>query len=125
MRYNKRIQGGGNVAAFNKSLVDIPDDEGVHVKTAGAKGEKYVYKHVKYFRNAEGKPRNRSKAIWKFDTDSGKMFPNSNYFELYHVDTALPDITVWDYGYSYIVLKACHDIGLFDHCCQLKRVMQQ
>ena len=100
--------------AFNKSLVDIPDDEGVHVKTAGAKGEKYVYKHVKYFRNAEGKPRNRSKAIGKFDADSGKMFPNSNYFELYHVDVALPDITVWDYGYSYLVLKACRDMGLFD-----------
>ena len=92
------------MAAFNKSLVDIPDDEGVHVKTAGVKAEKYVYKHVKYFRNAEGKPRNRSKAIGKFDADSGKMFPNSNYFELYHVDTALPDITVWDYGYSYLVL---------------------
>ena len=34
----------------NKTLVEIPDDEGVHVKLAGAKGEKYVYKHVKYFR---------------------------------------------------------------------------
>ena len=73
MRYNKRIQGGGNVLAFNKSLVDIPDDEGVHVKTAGAKGEKYVYKHVKYFRNSEGKPRNRSKAIGKFDASCTKM----------------------------------------------------
>ena len=98
----------------NKRLVDIPDDEGVHVKTAGAKGEKYVYKHVKYFRDADGKPRNKSKAIGKFDVNSGKMLPNNNYFELYNIDSSLPDVTVWDYGYSYIVLKSCRDMGLFE-----------
>lgn len=102
------------MAVYNKTLVDIPDDEGVHVKSAGAKGEKYVYKHVKYFRNTAGKPRNQSKAIGKFDADSGKMFPNNNYFDLYHVDPALPDVAVWDYGYSYLALKASRDMGLFD-----------
>jgi transposase len=113
MRYNKRIQGGEDVAAYNKTLIDIPNDEGVHVKSAGVKGEKYVYKHVKYFRNAQGKPRNQSKAIGKFDADSGKMFPNSNYFDLYHVNPDLPDVDVWDYGYSYLAFKACRDMGLF------------
>ena len=102
------------MATYNDSLVDVPDDEGVHIKSAGAKGEKYVYKHVKYFRNAEGKPRNKSKAIGKFDAKSGKMFPNDNYFDLYHVDVSFPDISVWDYGYSYLVLKACRDIGMFE-----------
>ena len=114
MRYNKRIQGGEDMPAYNKALVDIPDDEGVHVKSAGVKGEKYVYKHVRYFRNTQGKPRNQSKAIGKFDADSGKMFPNSNYFDLYDIDPTLPDIDVWDYGYSYLVLKACRDMKLFD-----------
>jgi hypothetical protein len=42
------------MSIYSKSLVDVPSDGGVHVKTAGAKGEKYVYKHVKYFRNSEG-----------------------------------------------------------------------
>ena len=102
------------MAAYNDRLVDIPCDEGVHVKMAGAKGEKYVYKHIKYFRNTEGKPRNKSKAIGKLDVDSGKMFPNSNYFELYHVDISLPDVSVWDYGYSYAVLKVCRDVGMFE-----------
>jgi len=37
-------------------LVDIPNDDGVHVKSAGAKGEKYVYKYVKYYRNSEASP---------------------------------------------------------------------
>jgi len=102
------------VGVYDKTLIDIPDDDGVHVKSAGAKGEKYVYKHVKYFRNDKGKPRNRSKAIGKFDSASGKMFPNSNYFDLYHVDPSLPEVDVWDYGYSYLTLKACHDMGLYD-----------
>jgi len=102
------------MAVYNDSLVVIPNDEGVHVKSAGAKGEKYVYKYVKYFRNAEGKPRNKAKAIGKFDFGSGKMFPNSNYFDLYHIDPVLPDVEVWDYGYSFLVNKVCRDSGLFD-----------
>ena len=95
-------------------LVEVPRDGNVHAKSAGAKGEKYVYKHVKYFRNADGKPRNQSKAIGKLDAESGKMIPNRNYFDLYNIDPALPDIDVWDYGYSYIALKACRDMGLLD-----------
>jgi hypothetical protein len=102
------------MAVYNASLVDVPDGDGVHVKTAGAKGEKYVYKYVKYFRNDEGKPRNKARAIGKFDPASGKMYPNSNYFDLYNVDRAFPDITVWDYGYSYLTAKVSRDTGLLD-----------
>ena len=111
------------MATYNNALVDIPDDEGVHVKTAGAKGEKYVYKHMKYFRNDEGKPRNRSKAIGKFDVDSGKMRPNSNYYDLYHIDISMPDVSVWDYGYSYLMFKACRDMGL--HGCLARAFGEQ
>jgi hypothetical protein len=102
------------VSIYYESLVNIPDDEGVHVKSAGAKGEKYVYKYVQYFRNAEGKPRNKAKAIGKFDVGSSKMFPNKNYFDMYQINPSLPDAEVWDYGYSYLVLKVCRDMGLFD-----------
>jgi transposase len=102
------------VAFYNVPLIDIPDDDGVHVKSAGAKGEKYVYKYVEYFRNAEGKSRNRAKSIGKFDASSGKMIPNSNYYDMYNVDPSLPDIEVWDYGFSFVVLKACRDSGLLD-----------
>ena len=70
------------MAIYSKTPIDIPDDIGVHVKSAGAKGEKYVYKYVKYFRNKEGKPRNKSKIIGKLDEATGKMFPNDNYFEI-------------------------------------------
>jgi transposase len=100
------------VAAHNNSLVDVPDEKGVHVKTAGAKGEKYVYRYTEYFRNANGEPRNRAKAIGKYDAASGKMHPNSYYFEVYDAEPSLPEVSVWDYGYSYLVSKVCQDIGL-------------
>jgi transposase len=101
--------------ATNQSvLVDVPSGDGVHIKTAGAKGEKYVYKYVKYFRNDDGEPRNKAKSIGKLDVASGKMYPNSNYYELFRIDPALPDVDVWDYGYSYTVLHACRELGLLD-----------
>jgi transposase len=100
--------------AYAKSLVDIPDDKGIHTKSAGAKSEKYVYKYVEYFRNKDGDPRNRAKAIGKLDPLTGKMYPNNNYFTMYGVEPFLPDISVWDYGYTYLILKACFDIGLHD-----------
>jgi transposase len=102
------------MARFHKILVDIPDDKGVHTKSAGAKGEKYVYKYVKFFRNANGEPRNKAKAIGKLDPLSGRMYPNGYYFEIYNLEPALQDISIWDYGYSYLVLKVCRDTGLLD-----------
>jgi transposase len=42
------------------------------------------------------------------------MYPNSNYYELYNLDPELSDIDVWDYGYSYLVLKICRESGLLE-----------
>jgi transposase len=102
------------MSLLKNNLVDIPDDAGVHIKSAGAHGEKYVYKYVRYFRNADGNPRSKAKAIGKLDPRSGKMFPNNTYFALYNLDPCLPDLSVWDYGYSYLVLNVCRTLGLFD-----------
>ena len=72
-------------------LIDVPSGNGVHTKIAGAKGEKYVYKYTHYFRNAEGKPRNRAILIGKIDAETGKMKPNSNYYELFKLNPGIPD----------------------------------
>jgi len=98
----------------SKILVDVPEDSGVHVKTAGKKGEKYVYKYVEYFRNSAGAPRNRARSIGKFDPGTGKMHPNSRYYEIYNIETTLPDISIFDYGYAYLALKVCRDTGLLE-----------
>jgi transposase len=42
------------------------------------------------------------------------MFPNSNYFDIYHLDPMLTDVSVWDYGYSYLANKVCHDMNLWE-----------
>jgi transposase len=107
------------MAVLRKTLVDIPQGSGVHVKSAGAKAEKYVYKYTKYFRNAEGKPRNKSVSIGKFDPESRKMIPNNNYFRLYDtpVVNTQPEIagmSVFDYGFSYLVLKCARETGLLE-----------
>ena len=95
-----------------QQLVPIPKEKGVHIKVAGAKREKYVYKYVKYFRNEEGKPRNRAKAIGKVAGKSGMMTPNRNYFELFQVEPSIPHLSVLDYGFTYLVWKVCKSLGL-------------
>lgn len=69
---------------------------------------------MKYFRNTNGDPRNQAKAIGKFDPVTGMMNPNNNYFEMYNLDPLLPDLTVWNYGYTYLVFKVCRDLKLLD-----------
>jgi transposase len=95
-----------------KKLVEVPIGEGVHVKVAGAKNEKYVYKYTKYFRNADGKPRNKAVLIGKLDTESEKMTPNGSYYEFFNVDPEMGDTFVWDYGFAYLVRKCAEGMGI-------------
>jgi transposase len=97
-----------------KTLIDVPIGNGVHIKTAGAKGERYVYKYTRYFRNVDGKPRNTAVAIGKLDPVSGKMSPNAKYFELYSVSPEFVDTDVRDFGFAYLVRKCAEDSGLLD-----------
>ncbi len=106
------VYGVIDMSNLQKTLIDIPQGNGVHVKTAGAKREKYVYKYTAYFRNAEGKPRNKAIAIGKLDPASGKMFPNNNYYEFYNVAPEMADTMVWEYGFAYLVRKCADDMGL-------------
>ena len=95
-----------------RQMVPIPKEKGVHIKAAGAKREKYVYQYVKYFRNEDGKPRNRAKLIGKAADKPGMMIPNRNYFEMFHVEPSIPHLSVWDYGFTYLVEKICQRLGL-------------
>jgi hypothetical protein len=98
----------------HKILIDIPEGDGIHIKSAGAKSEKYVYKYTKYFRNADGKPRNRAVMVGKFDPTSGKMTPNGNYYELFSVKPEMADTYVWDFGFAYLVQKCAADMGIVE-----------
>lgn len=102
------------MANLSKSLIDIPTDKGVHIKSAGKKGEKYVYRYTQHFRNADGNPRSKAKTIGKVDVETGKMCPNANYYEMFKVSPDAPDIALWEYGYTYLVQKCCRDMGLWN-----------
>lgn len=97
-----------------KELVNIPDDKGIVTKTAGKKGEKYVYKQTRFYRNDEGKPRNDAVVIGKLAPDRGKMYPNPKYFEIYNVHLEGTSTVVQDYGYTYLLMRCAQDIGLYE-----------
>jgi transposase len=99
---------------YPKIYVNIPKDKGVHTKTAGKKGDRYVYKYTKYYRNKDGNPRNKAKIIGKYVTETGKMIPNTNYYEMFNATDDIHQIDVFRYGYTYIIKKSCKDIGLLD-----------
>ena len=105
------------VVIMSKILVDIPDEKSIQIRATGVKREKYVYKVLKFFRTAKGSPSNQSIIIGKYDVDSGKMFPNKNYYERYGSDNQAllcSSGTICHYGYSYLITKIARDIGLTD-----------
>jgi transposase len=95
-------------------LIDIPEEKGVHIRTAGDKRAKYVYQYTKYYRNTNGNPRNRATVIGKLDSSSGKMIPNTNYYQMYNIMPGIPDMSCCQYGFTYLGIKCCRDIGLWD-----------
>jgi hypothetical protein len=96
-------------------LVDIPADKNIHTKKAGVKGDKYVYIYARYFRDEDSKPRNKATRRKLLADSTHKLKKCSHkYFDIYNIEPTFADDTIWDYGYSYLVTKSCHDIGLFD-----------
>jgi len=102
------------MATYHNILVDVPNEKGVHAKTAGAKREKYVYQYTKHYRNKNGDARHKSRAIGKLDPKTGKMYPNDYYFEHYNIPPELCDIKILDYGYTYLTLELSRRMGLFE-----------
>jgi hypothetical protein len=96
-----------------KILIDIPTETGVRVRTGARKGIKYVYFYSKSYRNEQGMKRVRAKIIGKVDDETGKMIPNSNYYDMHSHSVELPSDHVWIYGYEYLVKKSCEDFGLW------------
>jgi transposase len=106
-------------ATLPKTLIDIPKDKGIHIKTAGKKAEKYVYKYTKHYRNQNGQPRSKAKNIGKYDPKTNKMQPNNNYYQLYPTQQTQPKpTTIYDYGYTYLIQKISQQIGLTDTLTQ-------
>lgn len=71
---------------YKKMVVDIPTER-VSFKKA-ADGAKYVYYHLRYYRNEKGTPTREEISIGKTSLEEpGKMYPNTNYFNYFEAPT--------------------------------------
>jgi hypothetical protein len=52
--------------------------------------------------------------LGKVDPESGKMIPNSNYFEMFDFTQEIYKLSSSGYGFSYLIQKACKDMGLLE-----------
>ena len=67
------------MSSYENMLVDIPDRTYRQKKN----NVSYIYFYTKFFRSQTGKSRNKSLCIGKEDNETGKMFPNKNFFDLF------------------------------------------
>lgn len=95
-----------------KDQVDLPAEKGIHIKTAGRKKEKFVYKYLEHYRDEFGKKRHRSIILGKFHPETGKMSPNDNYFKLYPVNPFTFNLSTKNYGFVYLVFEVARKQNL-------------
>jgi transposase len=68
---------------YKDRLVNMPKKKIIYRQSPNGNGTIYVYYTVKAFRNESGKPTSKVEAIGKLDKKTGKLIPNSHYFELF------------------------------------------
>jgi len=68
-------------APATPALVDLPEQNVIFRK--GPKNTRYVYYTVRAFRNAKGAPTSETVLIGKEDPATGKLLPNTRYFEIF------------------------------------------
>ena len=84
----------------------------------GKGGTRYVYLYTEFFRNDEGRPRNRSVAIGALcGDDESMMWPNDNYMDIYGdprpEEEAPPrESATVGVGYTAVVEECLRDLGL-------------
>ena len=105
------------MAIYRDRLVDIPDHtyRQLNKKTR----TEYVYVYTEYFRNENGKARNRSKAIGVFDPDSKRMHPNDNYFKIFEVPMERVESDVRNVGFSAVTEACFKELGLMGILCDV------
>jgi len=103
---------------YKQTLIDVPKEKGIHIKKAGNNNEKYVYKYTKHYRNKNGQTRHQATIIGKHDQKTNKMHPNNNYYKLYQTNPPLQNLTIQDYGYTYLIQKISQTTGLLNTLTQ-------
>jgi transposase len=87
----------------SKNTVALPES-GVIVRRSGKYN--YVYKVLETFRNDKGQPTNTRKLIGRLDSDSKRLVPNDNYYELYGTNSEIE--TEHEPAYSNVISVGVH-----------------
>jgi hypothetical protein len=94
------------------TLVEIPEDKGIHLKATGRNRLLYVYKYTNHYSTPDGKKHHEATIIGKYDENTGKMFPNKNFFIFYPIESTPLEIEYYHYGFSYLVSEVANELGL-------------
>lgn len=89
-------------------IIDIPTKTFLSKK----RKENYVYAYTNFYRNEEGKPRNRSICIGKAIPNTNQMNPNDNYYAYYKIERKQKEYEVYDIGYAEVVEQCFMETGL-------------
>lgn len=72
----------------------------------------YVYLYTKFYRNAEGKSRNKAVNIGRYDADNDMLVPNDKYYELFGGEVSIEFNDFSSVGYTAVVDKAVKNLEL-------------
>lgn len=97
------------MAIHKENIIDIPKGTFIHKRN----NNEYVYVYTKFYRNDDGKSRNKSLCIGKKIDATSKMHPNDNYFLHFKIEKKYND-EVKKIGFSSVVDKCFNEIGLKD-----------
>ena len=62
--------------------VDVPKEK-TFIAKSGKNQIKYVYYILKSYRNEKGQPSGKTISIGKYDEETNKLIPNSNFFKIF------------------------------------------
>jgi transposase len=100
------------MALYFNTLIEIPDDSSVHIKSYKGSLYQYVYKYTRHYRNEEGKPRHDSTIIGKYDPPTGKMYPNKNFYTFFPLENISGDIYTFEFGLNFLICQITDELGL-------------
>ena len=75
-------------------------------------GKTYVYYVTATYRNEKGQPTCDRSSIGRLDEESGMLFPNRNYYEIYLKTPAPVSTGIYHYGVNYAFNEIAEELGI-------------
>ena len=97
---------------YRDRLVNIPDSR-TYIQINKKTGVAYVYLYTDFYRNSDGKTRNKSRSIGiRTSAEENKMHPNDNYYHLCSTTDESVESEVLNVGFTSVVQSCFDELGL-------------